>query len=297
VPVADSDNKTSSAGGASFREITGGFLFYFGIPAIMLYPLGFMALGLQLWRDYDFPYGWASGGFNFAMLWYATSLVPKVVVIGTGIRLLFLSLLCTVLIMAVASATLHFLRKPKLLKGRTKREQTEDHGRWEGLGKWERRLWRLAPIILVPLMVLLLSSDFPFDSWYDVPFYVGYFAFSALGGVVIGYIRFWGHDRWLHHGLSLAFVGAIFGALSLSAMELPDLPVVELEAGTNWPNELSGTPFRLLANDTQHWYVYNRQSGMLALEQGDVKSIRYWDETQRRPPEASPDKDGRVNPD
>ncbi len=294
--MVSSDNKTSSADRSSFREIGGGFLFYFGIPAITLYPLGFMALSIQLWRDPDFPYSWASSGFNFAMLWYATSLVPRVVVIGTGIRLLFLSLLCTVLIMAVASATLHLLRKSNLLKSRTKREGPEGYSRWESLGKWERRLWRLSPVVLVPLIVLLLSHDFPFDSWYDVPFYVGYFAFSALGGAIIGYIRFWGHDRWLHHGLSLAFVGAIFGALSLSAMELPDLPVVEFEASTSWPNELSGTPFRLLANDTQHWYVYNRESGMLALDQADVKSLRYWDETQRRPADVSPKQDGRVNP-
>ncbi len=66
-----------------------------------------------------------------------------------------------------------------------------------------------------------------------LPFYVGYFIFSACGGFIIGYIRFRGHDRWIHHGLSLAFAGATFGALSLSALDLPDLPFVEIEATTN----------------------------------------------------------------
>jgi hypothetical protein len=97
VAMAGSDNKTSYVDKSSLRDVFGGFLFYFGIPAAMLYPLGFVALSLQLWRDPDFPYTWASSGFNFAMLWYAASLVPKVVVIGTGIRLLFLSLLATLL--------------------------------------------------------------------------------------------------------------------------------------------------------------------------------------------------------
>jgi len=295
--MAVSDGRASSADRSSLRDVIGGFLFYFGIPAVTLYPLGFMALSLQLWRDPVFPYSWASSGFNFAVLWYAASLVLKVVVIGTGIRLLFVSLLCTVLIMAVASATLHFLREWNLLKSWTKHEVSDAYSRWEGLNRWERHLWQLSVIVLLPMVILLLSHDFPFDSWYDAPFYAGYFVFSAFGGVVIGYIRFRGYDRWLHHGLSLAFAGAIFGALSLSALGLPDLPVVEIEAATNWPKELSGTPFRLLANDPQHWYVYNSESGMLALAQEDVKRVRYWDETQKRPLYIGPKEDGRVNPD
>ena len=295
--MVDSHNRASSADRRSFRDIFGGLLFYFGIPAVTLYPLGFMALSLQLWRDPDFPYSWAASGFNFAMLWYAASLVPKVVVIGTGIKLLFISLLSTILSMVVASATLHFLHKWNLVKSRAKRKEPEHHSEREHLNKWERRLWRISPAVLLPMMVLLLSNNFPFDSWYDFPFYAAYFIFSACGGAIIGYIRFRGLHRWLHHGLSLAFAGAIFGALSLSALQLPDLPLVEIEATTNWPKELSSSPFRLLSNDTQHWYVYNRESGMLALDQGSVKSIRYWDETQKRPPDISPEEDGRVNPD
>ena len=256
-----------------------------------------MALSLQLWRDPDFPYSWAASGFNFAMIWYAASLVPKVVVIGTGVRLLFIALLSTILSMIVASTTLHFLQKWDLAKGRAKRKEPEDHSRWEGLGKWERRLWYLSFIILLPIAILLLSKNFPFNSWYDLPFYAGYFTFSACGGVILGYIRFRGHRKWVHHGLSVAFAGAIFGALSLSALELPDLPFIEIEATTTWPSELSGTPFRLLSNDSNHWYIYNSESGILALHQQDVQSVRFWDDTQERPSDVSPTEDGRVNPD
>lgn len=295
--MASSDNRASSADQSSFREVIGGFLFYFGIPAITLYPLGFMALSLQLWRDPDFPYTWASSGFNFAMIWYAVSLVPKVVVIGTGVRLLVLSLLSTILSMAVASATLHLLREWNLVKSWAKRKESEALRRWEYLNRWERYLWSLCLVVLLPIVILLLIHNFPFDSWYDLPFYSGYFICSACGGVIIGYIRFRGYDRWLHHGVLVAFAAAIFGALSLSALQLPDLPFVEIEATTNWPSELPSTQFRLLGNDSQHWYVYNRESGLLALNQPDVKSVRYWDETQKRTPDVSPREDGRVNPD
>src|ERR687890_643964 len=112
--MADLDTRTSpsppnevtpSNEATSLRNIVGGALFYIGIPAATLYPLGFMALSFQIWRDPEFPYNWAISGLDFSMIWYAASMVPKVVVIGIGIRLLLLSLVSTVLSMCIASAT------------------------------------------------------------------------------------------------------------------------------------------------------------------------------------------------
>src|ERR671932_430164 len=126
--MADSHNRSSSAERhSSLREILGGFLFYIGIPAVTLYPLGFVALSLQLWRDPDFPYTWASSGLDFAMIWYAASLVPKVVVIGTGVRLLLVSVLSTFLSMAVASITLYLLPRLDFIKGGAKEQEPEDY--------------------------------------------------------------------------------------------------------------------------------------------------------------------------
>jgi len=299
--MASSTRTTSSADNKpSLRDILGGALFYIGIPAATLYPLGFMALSLQLWRDADFPYNWASSGFDFSMIWFAVSLVPKVVVVGTGIRLLLLSLFSTALSMSVASMTLYLLRQRKLRRvwaDRQRREETLSS--LAKLGRWERRFWYLSLLLLLPVLALLVVSGFPFDSWYDVPFYAGYLVFSALGGLIIGFVRFKGPDGWIHHGLTLAFVGSIFAALCLSALELPNLPYVEVDASsTSWPSSLSGSPFRLLAGPTSnYWYVYNQQDGLLALQQSDVKSIRYWDKTKRRAPTVNPGEDGHVNSD
>jgi hypothetical protein len=295
--VANSGNKTSFADNSSLRDLFGGLLFYVGIPATTLYPLGFLALSLQLWRDPDFPYTWASSGLNFSLLWYAVALVPKVVVIGTGIRLLLLAFLATFLSMALASLTLQSLRKWSVLKGKAKYQRSEDLGRKKSLERLKRYHWLVSLVVVLPATVLLLSRNFPFDSWYDAIFYGIYLGSCALGGTLIGYIRFMGHHGLFRHGLLVAFVAAIFGALSLSALELPNLPLVEIEATTSWPTELTSTPYRLLSNDSQHWYVYNRESGMLAMDQADVKSVRFWDDTQERPPTVSPGQDGRVNPD
>ena len=163
------------------------------------------------------------------------------------------------------------------------------------MDKLERHLWLISLAIVLPATVLLLGRNFPFNSWYDGIFYGGYLIFSVCGGILIGYIRFRGHHRFLHHGLLGAFIGAILANLSLSALELPDLPFVEIEASTTWPEELSGSPFRLLATDSQRWYVYNNESGMLALEQADVKSARFWDDIQERTLDVSSN-DGRANP-
>ena len=73
-------------GEKSVRSIAESALFYVGIPAAALYPLGVLGIGIQLWRDPLFPYS------RLDTVWVAVSLVPERVVVGTGIRLLFLAL-------------------------------------------------------------------------------------------------------------------------------------------------------------------------------------------------------------
>jgi hypothetical protein len=298
--MTNSDTKTSPEDSRSLRDILGGVLFYFGIPAFTLYPLGFIALSLQLWRDPDFPYNWASSGLDFTIIWYAASLIPKIVVIGTGVRLLSIALLSTILIMGVAAITLHLLREWNLIKGWLKHEKRQNAARgWRGLNKWERRFWHLCLVTLLPITILVLIMMFPLDTWHDLPFFGGYLIFSAIGGIVLGYIRYWGHDRWLHHGISFAFAGAIFAALSLSALELPDLPYLELDASSTWPESLpNSSPFTLLTNESNHWYIYNRESGLVSLNHPENPEgaimMRFWDQVERPDVDLSPD-DGRVN--
>ena len=55
----------------NFRDLVQSLLFYVGIPAFTLYPLGFAALAIQLWNDPLFPY------YDFDTVWYAVTLVPK----------------------------------------------------------------------------------------------------------------------------------------------------------------------------------------------------------------------------
>ena len=49
--IAKADTTVSDEETKPLRDILEGFLFYIGIPALTLYPLGFVALCLQMWRD------------------------------------------------------------------------------------------------------------------------------------------------------------------------------------------------------------------------------------------------------
>src|SRR5215212_5768876 len=75
----------------NFKDLVQSLLVYVGIPAVTLYPLGFAALAIQLWNDPLFPY------YDFDTIWYAVTLVPQPQVIGTGLQLMFLSLVATAL--------------------------------------------------------------------------------------------------------------------------------------------------------------------------------------------------------
>jgi hypothetical protein len=74
---------------AKVRSLAESVPFYVGIPAALLYPLGVLSVGIQMWLDPLFPYS------RLDTVWTAVSLVPEKVMIGTGIRLLFFALLST----------------------------------------------------------------------------------------------------------------------------------------------------------------------------------------------------------
>ena len=80
---------TQQHGEKRVRTLAESVLFYVGIPAALLYPLGVLGVGLQMSMDPLFPYS------RLDTVWTAVSLVPEKVVIGTGIRLLSFALVST----------------------------------------------------------------------------------------------------------------------------------------------------------------------------------------------------------
>ena len=138
------------------KEIVEASLLYVGVPAITLYPLGFVALGLQMWRDPFFPYD------DFGTIWDAVSLVGHTEIIGTGVELLYLSVISTPLGVGVASAIFHFFRRDPLIE--------EKHERWG--------LWGPYLLVLLPVAVILAYNSVPLDGWEDAPYVAGFLVFS-----------------------------------------------------------------------------------------------------------------------
>ncbi len=142
-------------------------LLYVGVPAVTLYPLGFIGLFIQLWRDNFFPY------YDFNMIWNAVAMVPNTEVVGTGVQLLYFSLVATLLGIGVASLTSSFLAK--------RRAAEKEPGNWKG---W----WLLYLLILLPTTAFLAYNIYV-NAWYDILFLASFLVFSTGGGVLIGHVK------------------------------------------------------------------------------------------------------------
>lgn len=154
--------------GTKTRDIVEVALLYVGVPAVTLYPLGFVGLGLQLWRDPFFPYT------DFTTIWEAVSLISERVVIRTGIELIYLSLVATLLEVGVASLTGAFLRRGK---------HDDEYGNDESADERPRSPYLL---VLVPMAALLVWSSVSIDSWNDAGYLAAFILFCVGGGVLMG---------------------------------------------------------------------------------------------------------------
>jgi hypothetical protein len=173
-------------GGIKPRDLVEGGLLYIGIPAVTLYPLGFVALGVQLWRDPSFPY------HDFTTIWEAVSLIPRTVVVATGIRLIYTSLIATILGAAIGGVIFELLS--------WRRERTgEEVSRLDSLPR-TRHLWSVPLLLLLPLMVLplLIRGDLPIDSRHDndALYVTGFIVFALVGGGIFNLVRSRRRDDW-----------------------------------------------------------------------------------------------------
>ena len=245
----------------NLRQTLEGALFYLGIPTVTLYPLGFVGLGLQMWRDPFFPYS------RFDTVWDTLSLVPQMEVIKMGVWLLYLSLIS--LTFGVGAATL--VVRLFLGLGGVPAEQSP-------VAAPGRRGWMVYLLLLLPVAVLLLWNGVTLRGWHDLMSFVRFLVLSAGGGMVVGYMRLRGRRQRFFTGLAVAYVGSILGALSLATTQTPQLPLVEIEVDRGALHECSEVPadnlFVILEETDEYWYVYNKE-GLFGLRKEDTGDIRF----------------------
>ena len=246
--------------GVKVRDLVGAVLFYVGIPAVTLYPLGFVALSVQMWRDPFFPYSY------LGTVWDAVSLVPQTVVIGTGVRLLYLALISTAFGVGVATLVVRVF----LLLGR---QPGEESAVVPG-----RRGWITYLLVLLPVAAVMLWNSVTLHSWADLVYFIGFLVLSAGGGIMVGYIRWTRHRGHFLTGVVVAYAGSVIAALCLAITQTPQLPLVEIEADRDASHECAEVPatnlFVLLDKTEEYWYVYNKE-GLFGLPNADAEAIRF----------------------
>ena len=248
--------------GTKVRSLAESALFYVGIPAALLYPLGVSGVGIQLWRDPLFPYS------RLDTVWLAVSLVPEKVVIGTGIRLLVFGLLSTAFGIGVSVLVVRAL----LLLGREPAEASV-------VGKGGPRRWMLYLLLLMPIAVVVLWNSVRVNNTTELAYFIGFFVFSAGAGLVSGYVR-WMSAEWSYYlSVLAAYVGGIAAAVCLAASQTPPLPLVEIRADRNVTPACSEVPinnmFVMLDRSDSFLYLYNSKEGLLSLPDAEADTVRF----------------------
>ena len=251
-------------------------LVYIGIPGVTLYPLGLLALLIQLLRDPHFPY------YDPVTAWTAVSIIPKTVVIGTGIGLIYVSVFTALVGMEVYYLTfllLHHWQKRK--NPSSSSENSSDR-------RESRRVlrWSLYLLPLLPLVLLEGVGGLNLNQPGEILVLVGFIVFSCGGGALAGYIREHRYHRGPFSGLVVAYIGAILAALCISALSDPALPQIEIEtAQVGAPLDCSEASdkdrFVMLAQSGPYLYVYNKE-GLFAFTMDTTHHIRYRDTLNSR---------------
>jgi len=243
------------------RSFAESALFYVGIPAAALYPLGVLGVGIQMWRDPLFPYD------RLDTVWTAVSLVTERVVVGTGIRLLLFALVSTAFAIGVSVLLVRGL----LLLGRTPAEASDVLP--------GRRGWMLYLLLLMPLAVVGLWSSVRVNGATELAYFVGFFLFSAAAGLVFGYVRWASTAEHFYLTMVVAYLGGIAAAVCLAATQTPPLPLVETRADRNVTLACKEVPtedmFVMLDRGDSYLYLYNKKDGLLSLPEGDAETVRF----------------------
>jgi hypothetical protein len=252
---------TEQHGEQRVRSLAESVLFYVGIPAALLYPLGVLGVGIQLWRDPLFPYS------RLDTVWVAVSLVPEKVVIGTGIGLLFFALESLAFGIGISVLVVRGL----LLLGREPAEAS-------AVGKGGSRRWMLYLLLLMPLAVVGIWTSVRVSNATELAFFIGFFSFSAAAGIVFGYVRWASSEERFYLTMVAAYVGGIAAAICLAATQTPPLPLVEIRADRNVPVACSevqtNNMFVMLDRSDSFLYLYNNK-GLISLPEGDAETVRF----------------------
>jgi hypothetical protein len=207
--------------------------------AALTYVLGLLVLWVPIARTY-------TGDLTTA--WHAVALVPRPVVAGLGVGQL---LPAPTLTLAAFAAFVLGLAYVGLL----------GHRRWgERAVKWIVGIYAVVIMIVVVVFVELVNSRATYPL-------LAALAATIAFGLIRGFVRGLSHERYWWVGLAVFITVLYVGSAVNVAFSAPPLPPVEISATTE-------TKGRLLAHTEGFWYVFNQEGDLIAIPDGEVKTVR-----------------------
>jgi hypothetical protein len=239
---------------------------YLTVVAILVYPIGLIALALQIWNAY------AYGLFDAL---FVVSFAPVTLAAGKIFDFFMWSIIA---VGSVGEIGLYivmrreggFLRIPdQALRSMTEERRTQWRSSEERFEKYLRRSLLLSAVLSLsaPFVLALI----PFQSWRTWVLYIAFVVLCFAGGVAGGFLTTQ-HFReensgslWRANGVSYAF--AILAGISLTGTVSPALPLVELDSST--------LEAHLLGRTEGYWYVFDGQGTLVAVPNNEAGSIRF----------------------
>jgi hypothetical protein len=221
---------------------------YLATLAIIAYPLGFLTLWIQIWREYT---------HDAATAIYAVSLIPVAVVVVKAFAALGTALFFVMGVSASASQFIAFYGAVDLEGEETRTRLSGRRFRrfWEFF-LFDKK-WRAAQLLNGFLVGALLPWAFELvsiDSGTDAFFYTCS-VLIAGGGVVIGNSMLFKHLNEQHDlraiyakALPIMISSVVVAAFLLIPLQPPEFPVVRFSEGTV-------EEARLISHSEGYWYV------------------------------------------
>jgi hypothetical protein len=132
--------------------------------------------------------------------------------------------------------------------------------------------------LLIPIAVVGIWTSVRVSNATELAFFIGFFVFSAVAGLVIGYVRWMSAESSYYLSLLAVYVGGIAAAVCLAATQTPPLPLVEIKAERKTTLACSKVPTRnmfvMLDRSDSFLYLYNKE-GLLSLPEGQAETVRF----------------------
>lgn len=227
-----------------------------------------------MWRDPSYPY------HDFTTIWEAVSLIPQTVVVATGIRLIYTSLIATIFGAAVVGLLVMLL----LWRPEKAGEGGRDVGQ-PGKFSQSRHLWSVLLLLLLPLAAasILIWGDMPIDARpdNDGAYVAGFAMFALVGGGIINLVRSRSRDDLFVLGMATAYATAILAALCLAATQTPALSLVRVDVpehgvsgAETCSEDIHGDTYVKLEEGLFYWHLY-KKGGLFAIPETELHRIEY----------------------